>query len=186
MKRITFLTQRKSLKKTAKKKKNLLFFLFHYECELHFNCLNRNFIYFSPEMITYIISSSHFLGSGQKLNFCRKTFPLSDCKLNEDEWIEEGGSIALLCKTVSNLSFLQKILTFFELLPSFVLWSYVLLPLMRLQGTKRHHKWDRSLDVHGKTTVLKLMGSTERKVPQAAMGIKGHLLSFCRKKSSAA
>lgn len=85
-------------------------FVFRYDCELHFNCLNRNFIYFSPEIITDIITSSDYLGSGQKLNFCRETFPLSDCKLNEDE-SREGESIALLCKIVSNLSFLQKILT---------------------------------------------------------------------------
>lgn len=152
-------------KVTKENCKEIICTFFNYDCKLHFNCLSKNFIYFSPEMITYIITSSEYLGSGQNVNFCRKTRPLPDCKLNEDEWREEGESIALLCKTVSNLSFLQKFLTYFELLPFFFLWICVLLPLMNLQGTKRHQKWDRSSDVHGKTSVLKLMGSTERKVP---------------------
>lgn len=60
----------------------------------------------------------------------------------------------------------------FELLPSLVLWSYVLLPLVSLQVSKRHQKWDRNLDVHSKTSVLKLMRSTERRSATGSNGNK--------------
>lgn len=106
-----------------------------------------------------------------------KTFLLSVCKMKMNE---ERKCNILLCKTASNLTLFQKILpqSFCPLL-SCESMSYFLFCIFREQ--KRLQKRDETLDVRGQTCVLKLMGSPEREVPQAA---KGHLLSFCRKFSS--